>query len=470
MKTPHSLKKSEEGAVLAIFAVALLPITVAAAIAIDVSRQSYINTQLAYACDAAAVAGARYEIADATANATKIFYANYPQTKNNVGVKPEVKISEDQSLISVSATSKMPTSLGVLGGIMDLNVYGFAQVKRSIDNLEIAMVLDVTGSMESNGKIAGLRQAATSLIDIIYEGKVSRPGTAISIVPYVATVNVGKQYTSWLADPATLTKFPSNSPWAGCVGAIDTGTTMDSDAPPSTTRLWPVYFAESTRDLSQNNSDNSWRVINGALVNATSPAGVRVGPNRSCGPSIMPLTNNSTTLKNLVNTLNPVPGGGTFGNLGLVWGWNTLSPRWIGKWQSTIQPMPYGPINLKSIVIVTDGENQWFDEPATPTGDPTAYGFTAVTNRLSTNKLGVTSINQSRAKVDERLSKLCTSIKNAGIQLFTVTFRVSSTSAKDLYKACATKPEWAYQAENSAQLNDQFSQIAREIKKIRIVK
>lgn len=66
-----------------------------------------------------------------------------------------------------------------------------------------------------------------------------------------------------------------------------------------------------------------------------------------------------------------VDGGGAFGNLGLVWGWNTISPKWNGKWTtSAIQPKPYSTTTEKSIVIVTDDENHWYDLSGyEPTGD-----------------------------------------------------------------------------------------------------
>ncbi len=72
--------------------------------------------------------------------------------------------------------------------------------------------------------------------------------------------------------------------------------------------------------------------------------------------------------------------------------------------------------------------------------------------------------------IDSRVSSLCTRIKQTGIQIFTVTFQVSNSSAKTLYKNCATKPEWAYQAGTSQDLYNHFSTIANQLKKITIIK
>lgn len=448
-----------------LFAFILFPLIVLTAMAVELSRQSYINTQLAYACDAAAIAGARYGLADVQANALKVFYANYPSgVSGNLSVTPTVTLSSDNKYISVSVVSTMPSTMGIGDG---LRVSGYSQVRREINNIEVSLVLDVTGSM-SGSKFTGLKAAAKGLVNAIYEDSNTLENTAISIVPYAAHVNIGTSYTSWLSDPSTVSKFPSRVPWQGCVGAVDTYSTMDNDNAPSSSRKWPVYYAASTLNQYGNQKgDNDWRANSNGTITVVNPiSNIVIGPNRSCPDPILPLTNNRNTLLSKIDGLSLGFGGGTFGNIGLVWGWNTISPKWAGKWTTgAIQPKPYSETTEKSIVIVTDGENQWFDQPNyQPVGDPTAYG------RLSEGKLGTTSISQATGKIDARLLDLCTKIKAQGIQLFTVTFQVSSSSAKTLYKNCATKPEWAFNADSSQELSDQFFYIAKQIKQITIVK
>lgn len=473
--------KCDRAAVLPLFALTLFPILFLTGAVIDIGRQAYINTQLAYACDAAAIAGARYDVDDVVANATKIFYANFPKGTGNLNVVPVVTLSADNSTVTVTASANTALIFSKLLKLNTLPVAGETVVLRQLLSSQIAMVLDVTGSMAYNAKIQGLRAAASQLVSVIAEGSSTLPtNTAISIVPFVATVNVGSQYTGWLSDPATVTNrnnFPRNSPWAGCVGAVDTGNTMDTDTPPSASRKWPTYFAASTHTLYPSSSnrrtqtDNDWTVSGNNVSVVTPISGVNIGPNRSCGPAILPLTNDVRTLNSKINSLQPTNGGGTFGNLGLVWGWNTISPKWIGKWNNSIDPTPYGNGNSKSLIIVTDGENQWYDQPSyAPNGDPTAYGFQSSTNRLSTNLLGTTSLSSSGGKINSRVLSVCNSIKAAGIQVFTVTFRVSSSSAISLYRQCASKPEWAYQANNSQDLYNQFTAIGNQVKKITIFK
>jgi Flp pilus assembly protein TadG len=464
------------GAVAIIFALALVPFMLVTGMALETTRVSYFDTELAYACDAGAIAGARYQPADATTNITKFFNTNFTQGSTTT-VTPNITVSPDGTAVTVSANATMPTYLGGFAGITSMNVGSSSQVLRTFQNAELALVLDNTGSMASNGKIAGLRAAATNLINIVFQNQATSNTMAVSIVPYVAAVNIGNTHTNWLSNPALLSSFPTNAPWAGCVGAVDTDPTMDSDDPPSSSRKWPVYFVASTYGLfGAQTGNNDWNIV-GSNLNVVNPildggtgTYVTVGPNRSCGLSIQPLTNNSATLLSKINDMQPVPGGGTFGNLGLVWGWNTISPKWAGQWGS-IDTKPYNQIQ-KYLVIITDGEDQWYAAPGyVPNGDPTAYGYSQPSpNFLAQGLLGTTDINSSRTYIDNRLSNLCSQINAAGIQIFTVTFEVSDSLAKQIYANCATKPEYAFQAESSQDLYDIFQNIGNITQSIRIVK
>lgn len=462
-KIKNIVSSSEEGAVLALFAVILFPLVLLICMAVDFSRQAYLNTQLAYACDAAAIAGARYSLEDVQTNASKFFYANYSAAKNgNVVASPTISLSNDNKYVTVSTVATMPTMLG-----FNLRVSGYSQVFREIYNVEIAMVLDNTGSMRGS-KFTGLKAASKALVNAIYGNNITVPQTTISIIPFAANVNIGTAYTSWLStNPTSL--FPSKVPWKGCVNAIDTNNVMDTDDPPSSTRKWSPYYAATTYSSSGKfvAQDNDWKQNSDGTITVITPiTNVDVGPNRSCGEPILPLTNNRDVLLRKIDDLDLIDGGGTFGNLGLVWGWNTISPKWSGKWTtSSIQPQPYSATTEKTLIIVTDGENQWHDLAGYgPGGDPTAYG------RVTEGKLGTTSLSQTTAKINARVTDLCNKIKAQGIQLFTVTFQVSNSSAKALYQNCATKPEWALQADDNQELADTFLFIASQIRKITIVK
>ena len=115
---------------------------------------------------------------------------------------------------------------------------------------------------------------------------------------------------------------------------------------------------------------------------STTPTGqqpARKGPNLGCGTPITPLTKSRATIEAGIAAMKPWRRGGTTGNLGLAWGWRTISPSWRGLWGDPDLPLDYGTDYIdKVVVLLTDGNNEFYDltssdNPGKPS-DFTAYG------------------------------------------------------------------------------------------------
>ena len=83
--------------------------------------------------------------------------------------------------------------------------------------------------------------------------------------------------------------------------------------------------------------------------------------------------------------MGPVHRGGTTGNLGLTWGWRTLSPRWRGAWGGETPntlPLDYKTPLMEKVVGGDDRRQQPVPRPTmtgtveqpVPASDFTAYG------------------------------------------------------------------------------------------------
>lgn len=490
-------RKSETGSI-AIMAGAAIPILIfIAAVAIEISRHNFVEAKLAFAADAAAIAGARYDIADVQANALQVFNANYPPGTQGISPVPVVSYNANTKVVTVTVNDALPTMVAHYLGINTMAVTAESQVTREFGGLELAMVLDVTGSMASDNKIDGLRIAAKSLVDIIYEGANVRDETAIGIVPFVTIVNVGANNTAWLSDPATLAKFPASQPWKGCVKANSNAEFGDEsfDTAPLASK-WPTYYVDSTIPAVDDcvQRDNDWHMTTKPGTARKCPpkvlppgvskfevwtpiSGIAVGPNRSCSTPIMPLHNNAADLKAYIDTLKATDGGGTMGNIGLVWGGRVLSEVWNGSWAvkqetgATIvgEPIkPYTePSNTKAIIMMTDGGSNWYDGPYAPNSDPTSYG-TAPNDRYVNGKLGATSKTNFTTKIDQKITRLCTALKARGVEIYTITFRVTDPVVNKIYKDCATTADHFAMAADNAAILDVFNSIAKQLKRLRI--
>lgn len=109
-------------------------------------------------------------------------------------------ISVDQGLShrTVNATAERTLSANFLQmlGVETLYTGGAATAEERIANVEISMVLDISGSMGSNNKIGNLRTAATEFVETVIKEDDSGL-TTINVVPYNATVNLGSTVASY---------------------------------------------------------------------------------------------------------------------------------------------------------------------------------------------------------------------------------------------------------------------------------
>ena len=136
-------------------------------------------------------------------------------------------------------------------GIDEISLDSAAEVSAAHTNLELAIVVDVTGSMnwlDTNGdvKIDSLQTAGHTLLNAIY-GNVttSLPGVHISLVPYRAAVNIGSR-PSWLTGYNASDFHPDS--WRGCVLARSAPQDQNDDPPSgSSNRFAPYHWPKRHR-------------------------------------------------------------------------------------------------------------------------------------------------------------------------------------------------------------------------------
>jgi Flp pilus assembly protein TadG len=217
------------------FGLLFIPMSLAAGAAIDISNANYTRTTLQAAADAAALAaGADQSITEAE---LQTIVENYARANGANDVLSSVKSvigkpNRTTGTYSVTIEGKMSTSLMALAGIEDLDVGVLSVVSMGSRALDLALVLDVTGSMEdpvpSGGtRMQALKVSANKLLDIIEKEKATYATLKVGVVPFAEYVNVGTSS----AVPVSGDK----TDWSGCVGSrtapADTDTTDNGPFP-----------------------------------------------------------------------------------------------------------------------------------------------------------------------------------------------------------------------------------------------
>lgn len=458
--------RDRRGTTAAIFGLALLPLMAGIGVAVDSAFGFMVKNRMSKALDAAGLAAGKVVFSqNMQADAQEYFNANYPQDYLGSTLSSlDVDVDQSRELITLTAEAKVPTNIMNLFGYSELTVRARTVIRRTNRGAEVALVMDNTGSMRSGSKMTAMKAAARDLVQILFGSDPVLPDLWVTLVPYAATVNIGSGRLNWL-DPADKV-FASPDPfypstWKGCVEARSAGLDETDDPPGHTPFTSFLYEADV---------DNVWPPLdesNAAQNNGT-------GPNLGCGPAITPLINEKAEILDAIDEMQPWHRGGTAGNLGLVWGWRALSPRWTGLWGGHTPnqlPLPYDePLMDKVVVVLTDGQNQFYDWPNhSPNGgdgpdgsDHTAYG------RL--HQFGFATLQDGREELDDRFARICDDMKNEGIILYTITFGSTPDSdTQDLYRNCASQPANYFHSPDNQALAQTFQSIGQQLSNLRIV-
>jgi Flp pilus assembly protein TadG len=313
--------RDERGNVAMMFGLTLVPLLFMVGSAVDYARGSAEREHLVQALDATGLALAHdaKTLSDAafTARANQIFSAMY-RSKEVSGV-PTVVASRNNGRITVRTAADVPTTFMRLAGVNTMTVNANAAVNYGTKKLEIALVLDNTGSMGQMGKMAALKVAATDFLNQLAATNPAAGDIRVSIVPFSTQVRlpVSTYNASWLNPNGQ-----SQAAWKGCVTDRD----QDYDVNASSGATYPAVPCAWPNPVAPTQSE---------LVGLTDLA--------------VPAQLND--LRNRVNAM--TPNGNTNITIGLSWGLAQLTPG-----APLSSAANFGQTGVeKFVVLLTDGDN-----------------------------------------------------------------------------------------------------------------
>lgn len=346
--------------------------------------------------------------------------------------------------IATKAFSKSSSSIAILpllktdgseNAVTEIAVGGNAGT-----NLEVSVMIDITGSMEGSDnagstKIATVRDAAKELVDILVWTDQSTYTSKVAIVPFSEAVNLG---TPAQANIARGTYSPGASSTPGSAIYTVSGQSLVISDTCVTERLGSEAYTDTAPQ--------------------SAPVGRLYQSSPECPTStaVMPLSNNKTALKNMIGGL--TTGGYTAGHMGTAWAWYTLSPNFNSLWSASAGAKPYAqlttlsaagkPVLRKIAILMTDGEYN------------TEYCKGVLSDDNGSGR-GI-DCNPTNGKSADQALKLCTGMKAKGIEVYTIGSQVNNNS-KTMLKKCATDASHYYDAENGTQLKQAFMDIAYKL-------
>lgn len=496
-------RRARDGAVAIMFALALVPVLGLVGGAVDYQAAAVQKARLQAALDAATLSATRELTASSTPLQVQEAIARFltAHLGSLDGITLTVTYDKDKRLVLASASRAHRAHILPVVGIATIPVGASSQSQLGRPYLEVALVLDNSGSMVGQ-RIEAVRSSAQTLTSKILDMAYIQGDTKVALVPFSGMVNVGAQNAGqpWI-DTLGLSPIHSenftpagnrlslyaamrNVTWGGCVEARpqphDVTDTPPSLANPAT--LFVPSFAPDEPDSSVNFfnsylSDNGgtctqlgWgaplserqrRICKyaGATPDQSLANGTRRGPNQMCDSRpIVPLTANRATLTDQISQMQAY--GGTNIHEGVMWGWRVLSPG-----PPFTEGRPYEDLqNRKVIVLMTDGSNDHIGLPNMNGSFYSAYGYSAA------GRLGTTSSDKATliARMNERTLLACTHAKAAGIVIYTVAWFINDQATRALLAQCASRPDMAIVADSMEALAHAFDHIAGSISRLRL--
>jgi len=512
---------NQSGVTIIIFALGFSVFGLAAAIAIDYGRIELERLRMQRAIDAAALAAAHRlgrDDQDETgpAAAEAFFKANVPSgTKLAI---TDMKMDPAAGTVTISSGGRHPTTLMNAFGVRDAGLAASTRVMRGDGTVEVALVLDNSGSM-AGGPLEELKDAARNLVDVVFAGAMGNDKVHVGVVPFAGSVNIGahQRDAGWMdtgghspvhsenfAEPRTRFQLfdQLGMSWRGCVEARPAPYDVNDTPPNSNTpaTLFVPMFAPDEPD--KGNAPDNVTYPNNYLNEfggscptpeqicvdwnkdkticrqygpkpltpaeaqsrmckydgASTPSGL--GPNYGC--TTAPLTELTSYKSDVTAAIDAMVANGlTNIGEGLMWGWRLLSPEapfTTGRSWSEEK-------NQKVIVLMTDGQNTYTRYSGNHNW--TAYGAFAYGVK---GRLGSTNTSSAlTSAMNAKTRAACTNAKTSGIIIYTIAFRLESdTSTRALLSDCASDGSKAFAASNGDALYQVFQAIGREISNLRV--
>lgn len=304
--------------------------------------------------------------------------------------------------------------------------------------IEVAMMLDVTGSMAGQ-KVKDLKTAASNAVDSFLTGQdASNPRVRVAIVPYANSVNVGTLAASTVFVETKLGDR-KQAPGNGDPQLASAPARPDNCA---TERKGAYQYTDAGPDAGMVNRDYFLSAFAQQTGTAACPAA-----------TLKPLTADATSLKNVIKGF--VASGGTAGHVGVQWAWYMLSENWGSVMKPSERPAKMDPKKVgKYVILMTDGEFNlsYFDA----------------------DDVGQVYDGAGKEQTRTAATTLCSAMRSQGIEIFTIGFDLTEKNAKSTLQACASpdtgSTQHFYQAANGAELNAAFQAIVRNIDNLTVTK
>ncbi len=508
LRLVRSFRRDEDGGMIIFTLYMLLCMMLAVGLSLDTVRFEYSRTKLQNTLDRAVLAAADLEQVLPAKQVVEEYFDKAGLADHLISV--DVKEGINYRTVAATSAANMQTIFVDMVGIDQMYVPAQGEANETLADIEIALVLDNSGSMGSNDnlRLDLLKPAAKDFIRAVARKEGDENTTAISIIPFATQVSAGETLLHYF-------NASDEHDYSSCV-TFDSNDFKKASITPTETLERTAHFDASNR---------SWNVYDSNVV--CSPKSNR---------EITPWSMDADYLTGRIEAM--TAGGWTSIELGTKWGAALLDPASRPILNAMVeaelvdeklknQPFEYDrPNAMKVLVVMSDGENtsqfdikdpyreglspvfydaasrdytyyypersgsydywhedrdQWYQyadgsDPKQMTwpevwADMTAKRFAYDMKADAIGGSGSTYYNQivtsfASSTKNTRTSQICQAAKDAGVTIFTIgmdTYGQGDTTLSE----CASAVSYFYDV-RSLDISTAFAAIARQINQLRL--
>lgn len=486
-RMPRRFLMREDGSTTVFATVVFVLMVGVGGIAIDIMRFETQRVQLQYTLDRAVLAAASLSQTLDPQTVVESYFETSGLEDYRLSV--EVQQAVNARRVSAHAEKELGTFFMQLFGQPILTSVATGVAQERVDNIEVSLVLDISGSMRNRdgagvSQIDRLRPSAQSFVDTLLRGDRSEV-TSISVVPYAGQVNPGATVFDLIG------------------GQRETITYLDSDGDPvialrdnarsSCVELNGTHFDRTSvpqgSSFPQVPHFMHWRIDNPTMDWGWCP----LEGNTALGEAsstIQYLSGTSGDLNQYISRMRLHDGTGT--QYGMLWGLWLLDPnsRWLvnelvdrGVVAERFRDRPAAytnPDTIKVIVLMTDGAITEQYRPRFPNRTLAPLGeidlneiFLNHTRELERQNNGndcnsqgcrvtYANVNTNRGQFYEA----CDRARENNIIVFTIAFNANATAREEM-RNCASSAAHYYDVQGNG-IDSAFQSIAGTISRLRL--
>jgi Flp pilus assembly protein TadG len=442
--------RAKGGNVAAMFAIALVPILGFVGAAVDYSRANSARSAMQGALDSAALmvskdigaapANAPLSSTEITDRARRYFNALYT-SKDAVVTSFSANYTANTgkgATVALSGAGDVTTDFMKIMGIKKMTIDGGSTTTWGGTRMRVAMALDVTGSMNDDGKLAAMKTAAKSLVASLQKSMTNVEDVYLAIIPFAQMVNVGNSnvnanWIKWdLYEAAngscskssydSKSECESNgrtwtpagrSSWNGCVTDRDQPADTTKAAPTTASTYYPAFqYAQCPAQILPMTSVYTYKIDDDTHV-----------------------------VNKKINSL--VAQGGTNQPIGMAWAWQALQPGVPLNTPAKDPKWTYTDV----VILLSDGQNtidRWY-------GNGSSYS----------------------SQVDARQTILCNNMKTTtnnvrDTLIYTIQVNTDNDPESAVLKACGDSG--FFPTSTSSGIATAFNAISASLNQLRVAK